>query len=181
MLSQDELYCIALILPCHDILKLMTMNKYYYHYFNRIWEQLIKRDFKIIITHDFQYHYKKLYLCESLAWKTHQMIQKQYICKLFILPLRNINRYDWLPSFFIDITKYEPSIMIKYTKDEKYKIILIKTDYELYYEYKLTVKKMIKYFTILFYKDPYIKFTSHDLDVDKNLTERINYIHHYLY
>lgn len=182
MLSQDELYSIALHLPCRDFINLMSMNKYYYHYFNNLWEYLLKRDYKsMIYDSDYKYNYKKVYICESLAWKTHERFVSYYTdqnkCKIFILPLRNINRYDWLPSFFKDLTKYEPSIMIKY--DQLYKIILIKTDYELYYEYELTVPKMIKYFTKLFLKDPYIKFTSYELDVNKDLTERIEYINKY--
>jgi len=180
MLSQDELYCIATYLPCREFINFISTNYYNYHYFKHMWEYLIKRDFKFIKSISFNHieHYKKIYKSKCIAKQTLLLFDEIYrenqnSYKIYIHPLRNINRYNWLPKFFNNIVKYEPTIILKI--HDIYTITLIKHDYELFEYVDLSKDNMIKTLTKLFYYDPYIKFVTYNNVYDEKLNGNFKY------
>jgi hypothetical protein len=184
MVLQDELYSISLHLPCREYLNLSMTNHYNYNYFNQ-WKYLTKRDFNYIdyTMYDKKEHYKKIHIANYLAISTIDLFTQTYIeygfYRIFIHPLRNINRYDWLPSYFNEITKSEPTIEL--IIDNEFIINVFASDPEWLYDgLKVSSKMMIECLTKLFYKDPRIKFVTYKESIKPKLIENYEFRHNHL-
>ena len=176
MLLQDELYCISLHLPCREYLNLSMTNHCNKKYFNE-WDYLARRDFNYITytLYDKKEHYKKLYIAHYFATITIDLFiesSKNEPCRIYIHPLRNINRYDWLPSYFNEIIKYEPNIEL--VIDPDIKIILFSSNPEWLYDgLKVSYNIFRECLTKLYYKDPRIKFVTYQESMKSKL--QLNY------